>query len=325
MLSETPKTERVVLPVDLTQAQRLVGVRYILLAPLHDLRLTRVIVEEAGAAPLAHVSALSGSREEEIELTALRARLREGVRLELANVRDRPFQLDMALLDKVEAAADRQAWEEIIQLIGGWPGPLSLLLRTPVGAALDAAEKARIGHGLGLLATAYRTTGRSAWAEELFRLGLQFVSDGTHGAELFAALGQTMVGDGRFGEAIGPLRRALALGASPRTVGVPLGRAFLRRGRAVAAVAALEAAREAGVADGDVYPLLRRARDVLGDRAGAWCARHPKWTSEAALKDVEPAVEDDGIDEIDDDDDAEVTSRVAEPSVAADGGTAKDR
>jgi len=314
MLSDPPTTERVTLPLDLAQAQRLVGVRYILLAPLHQLHLTKVVVEEAGEAPLAHVVALEDGGEEQVEISSLRSRLREGVRLELAGVRDRPFQLDMDLLDKVEDAADKDDWDEIIGLIGGWPGPLSLLLRTPTGAALDSAERARIGRGLGLLANAYRRTGRSAWAEELYRLGLQFVSDGADGADLFGALGEAMISERRFGEAIAPLRRALALGASAATVGPDLGRALLRRGRTISAMAVLEEARAAGADDDRVLPYVRRAADVLGDVAGSWRNMHESWATDDQLSKIIPA-----LDEDEEFDDSEVTGRMVDPASLDDG------
>ena len=314
MLSESPPAERGLLPLDLAGAQRLVGVRYILLAPLHQIQLTHLVVEEPGEAPLSHVLALVDGEEEEIEVTTLRSRLREGVRLELARVRDRPFQLDMDLLDKVEAAVEAEDWEEVIHLIGGWPGPLSLLLRTPTGAALDSGERARIGRGLGMLAEAYRATGRSAWAEELLRLGLQFVNDGVDGADLFARLGLSMVSETRFGEAIAPLRRALALGAPVSRVGPSLGRCFVRRRRCLAAVVVLEDALEAGCEPEQALPYLKRAIEALGEAARTWREAHAGWTQDEALASVEPALDEDeafGADE------SETTGRHRDPRATA--------
>ncbi len=310
IVSDLPPNDRITLPLDVAQAQRLIGIRYILLAPLHGISLKQVILETGGDTPLAHVLITDVSEvEEELEIEILRSRLREEVRRELATARDEPFQLDLSLIDAVEEAAACEDWEEVIRLIGNWPGPVSLLLRTPAGGALDGPRRARVGAGLRLLATAYYKSGRTAWAEELYRLGLQFVSEGPEGAALFRALGFSMVEEKRYGEAIGPLRRALALGASPAEIGPPLGVCFLRQGRTVAAIAVLEEARLAGAVQLATLSALRQAYMRLGDISNNWRALHDDWTTAADLEHV--IISEDLLDN--DLDADEITSEVHEP------------
>jgi hypothetical protein len=292
ILSEVPDPGPIVLPLDLAQAQRLVGVRYILLAPLHNLSLKAVVLEAAGRNPRAFVVVAplgSDAPGEEVDVLALRERINSEIQAELQAVRDQPFRLDLERVKDVEEAADKGEWEKVISMIGGWPGPLSLFLRTREGQSLDTANRARIGRALRLLASAYRAHGRSAWAEELYRLGLQFIAEGSEGANLFSDLGHAMMEEHRFGEAIGPLRRALKLGSPVDQIGPELGLAYLRQRRCVAAVAILEAARAAGCDAAKVLPGIRLSLAILGEAAEPWRALHEGWATDAEL-DAVPAL-----------------------------------
>lgn len=302
LLSDNPDTGPVVLPLDLAQAQRLVGVRYILLAPLHGLSLRSVVLEAAGRTPRAYVlMAKPGDDEadDEIDVGDLRDRLNAEVQAELESVRDQPFRLDLERVAEVEEAADEEDWEKIVNMIGGWPGPLSLFLRTREGQNLDTSNRARIGRALRLLACAYRALGRSAWAEELYRLGLQFIAEGSEGSELFRDLGAAMMEEHRFGEAIGPLRRALNLGASIADIGPNLGLAFLRQRRCVAAIAVLEQAREAGGDEDKILSSIRLAMAILGDDAEQWRKLHPDWATDDQLGEASELIEPKGDRSID--------------------------
>jgi tetratricopeptide (TPR) repeat protein len=100
----------------------------------------------------------------------------------------------------------------------------------------------QIAEGLVLLGSAFKERDRRTWAEELFRLGLVFVRDGAHAGGLFYHLGLLLSEEERYGEAIGHLRRALALGVEAKLIFPALGRAFLRRRKFVPAAALLEGA-----------------------------------------------------------------------------------
>jgi Flp pilus assembly protein TadD len=73
-----------------------------------------------------------------------------------------------------------------------------------------------------------------------------------------------MLGDGRAGEAIGPLRRAANLGAPGDKVWPLLAQALATRGRFIAAYAATLEARSAGASAEAVTPVLDSIRDALG-------------------------------------------------------------
>jgi len=305
ILTESPAAESVAPPLDLAQAQQLVGVRYILLAPLHGVSLKEVILEKPGRSPEASVVAVhtgaDNDQPEEISVAALREQLEAKVEDELEAARDHPFELDFDLVDAAEKAASAGEWEEVVELIGHWPGPLSMLSRMQMGANLDDEKRARIGVALTYLARAYRATGRSAWAEELYRLGLQFAGESPEGATLYQALGEAMIEEKRFGEAIGPLRRALALGGKMATVGPALGLAFVRCGRAVAATAVLEKALDEGATKEAVLPILGRAHASIGDAIAPWRELHPGWVNLAEAKKASAEVDngDNGEDGID--------------------------
>lgn len=294
ILSEAPEPESAALPLDLAQAQQLVGVRYILLAPLHQMSLREVILETPGRKPQARVVVEDHrALPEEVEVKELRRRLHEEVEAELESVKDEPFELDFGLVDAAEQAAESEDWEDVLKLIGHWPGPLSMLSRMQMGANLDDDKRSRIGAALAYLALAYRATGRSAWAEELYRLGLQFAGEGPQGAKLYQALGESMLQEKRFGESVGPFRRALALGAPMEVVGPGLGNALSRCGRLIAAVAVLEHSLKEGAAKVDVLPILKRVYSSLADSAARLRELHDDWTSEDELSEAED--EDEGV------------------------------
>jgi tetratricopeptide (TPR) repeat protein len=124
-----------------------------------------------------------------------------------------------------------------------------------------------IAKGLGLLGSACVHLGEIERAEEIYRLGVQYGQEGPVSAEIFTQFGEALLMDGRPGEAIGLLRRALALGADPKRVQPRLARAFRLRHRFVAARACLLAALDAGVDVVDVWDDIRPVREALGDAA----------------------------------------------------------
>ena len=73
-------------------------------------------------------------------------------------------------------------------------------------------------------------------AEEVLRLGVQWVQDGNVAGQLFAQLGEVAARQSQHGQAIGLLRRALSLGCPRGQVLPALAECFLARGRAVAAL-----------------------------------------------------------------------------------------
>ena len=138
---------------------------------------------------------------------------------------------------------------------------------------LTSDARALIAKGLGLLGSACVHLGEVEQAEEVFRIGIQYAQEGVAAADLFRRLGEALLQNERPGEAIGPLRRALAFGGSAAEVMPPLARAFLKRKKWVAAYACLRDAMEAGVGERDIADELRQIEQMLGVPLTAWKAK----------------------------------------------------
>src|SRR5215472_3859993 len=219
---------------DIEAIQLFIGVRYLLLAPLYGYSLRTLVLEGKDARKVEVVVSHDGD-EERYELPAFRLRIRAHVREELeraaAGTRS---AIDLSKVAEAEAASERSEWTKVVQLLGAWPAPLAIFLRTPEGQMLAADARTLIAKGLGLLGTACVQLGEVEQAEEVFRIGIQYAQEGVAAADLFRRLGEALLQSERPGEAIAPLRRALAFGGSPREVMPPLARAFLKRKKWVA-------------------------------------------------------------------------------------------
>jgi hypothetical protein len=249
-------------PPGVEALQRFIGLRHILLAPVFDIRLESLHV---GGDEPPSVSFTHDGEAHEALLEELRETIREAVRQEAAeHASAGPFSLDLELAPKAQEAADAERWSEVVDLLGQWPGPLSVLLRTAQGQSLDAEVRTLIARSLGLLGTAHVRQGNPEWGEEIMRLAIQWGRDAPVSGELFRRLGDAHVERGRFGEAIGLLRRSLTLGAAPSEVLPLLARCFVERGRFVAAMACVEQGLAAGASEEAVATSRGRACERLG-------------------------------------------------------------
>jgi hypothetical protein len=252
--------------------QLYIGVRYLLLAPLYGYSLRQLSVAKDGA----HLSVLHSGVEERHELDAFRFRVRALVREELDRLASGSRgAIDLSKVAEAEAAALESDWPKIVQLLGSWPAPLAIFLRTPEGQALTSDARAIIAKGLGLLGSACVEVGELEQAEEVFRIGIQYALEGVSAADLFLRLGTALLQNRRPGEAIGPLRRALAFGGPAARVLPPLARAFRERKKWVASYACLRGALDAGVAEIELVEDLRAAEGELGMPLTAWKAIQP--------------------------------------------------
>jgi Flp pilus assembly protein TadD len=138
---------------------------------------------------------------------------------------------------------------------------------------LTPAVRTLIAKGLDLLGSACVHLGEIEQAEEVYRIGIQYAQDGAVAADLFRGLGQALLSNHRAGEAIGPLRRALAVGGPPQEVLPSLARAFLRRGRYVAAFSCFEDALASGVPEEDLAEDMREVEAMLGPALATWKAK----------------------------------------------------
>jgi tetratricopeptide (TPR) repeat protein len=252
--------------------QLYIGVRYLLLAPLYGYSLRKLLL--GGRADGPEVVVLHDGVEETHDLDAFRFRMRAIVREELERVATGARNaIDLSKVTEAETASLRGEWGKVVQLLGGWPAPLAIFLRTPEGQLLTADARGLIAKGLGLLGSACVHMGEVEQAEEVFRIGIQYAQEGNAAAELFRRLGEALLQSDRAGEAIGPLRRSLAFGGTPAEVMPPLARAFLKRKKFVAAYACLRDALEAGVSERELAEELRIIESALGVALTAWKAR----------------------------------------------------
>jgi hypothetical protein len=250
--------------------QLYIGVRYLLLAPLYGYSLRNLQIDDDGA----QLVVLHDGVEETHDLDAFRFRIRALVREELERVASGSRSaIDLSKVTEAEAAALRKEWTKVVQLLGSWPAPLAIFLRTPEGQLLTPDARALIAKGLGLLGSACVHLGEVEQAEEVFRIGIQYAQEGVAAADLFRRLGEALLQNDRPGEAIGPLRRALAFGGAPADVMPPLARSFLRRRKWVAAYACLRDALEAGVSERELADELRQVEGALGVALTGWKAK----------------------------------------------------
>lgn len=249
--------------------QLFIGVRYLLLSPLFGYSLQRLIFSKNGT----EIVVLRDGQEEVYDLDAFRTRVRLHVREELDRV-SAPARsaIDLSKVAEAEAAAIRKEWPKVIGLLGAWPAPLSIFLRTPEGQMLSPDARALISKGLGLLGSACVHLGEYEQAEEVFRIGIQYAQEGVAAADLFRRLGEALLMNDRAGEAVGPLRRALAFGGGPAEIMPMLATAYNKRGRHVAAYACLRDAIAAGVAERDVAEDMKKAETALGPALTSWMA-----------------------------------------------------
>jgi hypothetical protein len=239
-------------------------VRYLLLAPLYGYSLIELVVGGSGSG--SSLRLLHDGVEESHLLSTFRDRIRTHVRQELTRVSKAGGRgaIDLSHVKAAEEAAERGEHPRVVQLLGQWPGPLTIFLRTPEGQMLNAETRALIARGLGLLGSACVAIGDFPQGEEILRLAVQYAGDGSGASDIYARLGEALLSDQRAAESIGPLRRAANLGAPGDRVWPLLARAFAERGRSVAAFGAVLEARAAGVDEAVIREVLSAIEKKLG-------------------------------------------------------------
>lgn len=252
---------------DIEALQLHIGVRYLLLAPLFGYSLRKLAVD----GKTSRLVVLHDGIEETHDLLDFRMRVRSHIReeLERASAGTRSA-IDLTKVAEAETSAQKGDHTRVVHLLGSWPAPLAIFLRTPEGQMLAPDARALIAKGLGLLGSACILLGEQHQGEEVMRLAVQYAQDGAAAPDIFRRLGEGQLLNERAGEAIGPLRRAARLGAPPRLIWPLLARAFVLRRRYVAAFACIREARSAGVADSDMMEEIREIEANLGASLTAW-------------------------------------------------------
>jgi hypothetical protein len=254
---------------DIEAIQLFIGVRYLLLSPLYGYSLRRLALGDVPQLVVLHDGV-----EETHDLDSLRFRIRALVREELERLASGSRSaIDLSKVTEAEGAALRGDWARVVQLLGSWPAPLAIFLRTPEGQMLGADARTLIAKGLGLLGSACVALHELEQAEEVFRIGIQYAQEGVAAADLFRRLGEALLQGDRAGEAIAPLRRSLAFGGPAALVLPALARAFIKRKKWVAAYGCLREALATGVAERDVAEDLRAVEAALGVSLTAWKAK----------------------------------------------------
>lgn len=112
---------------------------------------------------------LHDGEEESFDLNAFRYRIRAHVREELERVATGARSaIDLSKVAEAEGFAQKGEWPKVIALLGSWPAPLAIFLRTPEGQMLTPDARSLIAKGLGLLGSACVQLGESEQAEEVF-------------------------------------------------------------------------------------------------------------------------------------------------------------
>jgi hypothetical protein len=253
---------------DIEALQMHVGVRYLLLAPLYGYSLRQLTLDGVQS----HIELLHDGVEESYLLGAFRARLRTHVREELDRVQRGGGRgaIDLSRVPEAEQAAASGDHVKVLELLGTWPAPLAIFLRTPEGQMLGADARATIARALGLLGSSCIALAETEKGEEVLRLAVQYAGDGAAAPGIYTRLGEAMIADGRPGEAISPLRRAANLGADGQVVWPALAKAFVARQRYLAALGALIEAREAGAAVPALAALEGSVEERLGPALAQW-------------------------------------------------------
>jgi tetratricopeptide (TPR) repeat protein len=253
-LSADPSSEEI---------RRFIGRRYLLLAPIFGLGLQAI---EVGGELEPMVQLQTGDSAETMTVLGLRDIIHNAIRSELARSRpSQAFSIDFKKVPAAEAANARGDYDQTVSLLGAWPGPLSMFLRTPQGQALPDAERSKLVRALCALGEAYFRKQQAEWAEDVLRLGIQFGQELTASAPLFALFGLARVQSGRHGEAIGLLRRSLSLGGNKLELLPALASCFVERARYVAAMACITDAIACGVDPASLHALRVRVQGALAN------------------------------------------------------------
>jgi hypothetical protein len=266
---------------DTETLQLYIGVRYLLLAPLYGYSLLEMHIRDG----VADLEVVHDGIAKSFELEAFRRQIRLHVRQELARASQATRgrgAIDLAAVDLAEQAAEAQDHRRVIELLGSWPAPLTIFLRTPEGQALNPTARRSITLALGLLGSACVSVGDGTQGEEVLRLAIQYAGDSEIAGDTYARLGAALQVGGRSGEAIGVLRRAGNLDAPPEKVWPLLSQALLARGYWLAAYAAVLEGKDRGIDDPSLLKVEQMVEEKLGPALAAFRNQLEKESAEKA-------------------------------------------
>lgn len=164
----------------------------------------------------------------------------------------------------------KRNFEEVATLLETWPAVLSTMLKSPAQKNLTAEQLEKIAEGCQLLSGAYLHTGQTAWAEEVIRLGIRYVSDTPHAWSLYLEMGLLLNVERRYGEAIGFLRRATVLSPESAEAWAALGKALRQRRRLIAAWFVLKEAQRLKAPGKKIRSDLRYVKEAFKKAKISW-------------------------------------------------------
>jgi uncharacterized protein HemY len=147
---------------------------------------------------------------------------------------------------------------------------------------LESDSRVLIAKAMVALGEAFVAQEQIETSDEVFRVASQFAQDTPYAPNVFLRLGSLYAEGGREGQAIGLLKRAIALGARQAEALPLLAHCFAARERFVPAMVCAEEALAAGAEAQSVEATQSAAREVLGKWWDAFRERVPATRPEAA-------------------------------------------
>lgn len=245
--------------------QNFLGARNVLLSAFFGIGL-----KSLQAGPPVRVRVRIGDKEEVLSVDDLDQRIDQAIEQAVEAAHSTAPTLDLDRIDKARGAAKAERWNEVLELLQGWPRLLSMLFHTPQGRSAPADHKQVFVEALQLLAKAHGSRDEPEPEQEALRSALRWCPDGPSAAELYAQLGRSLVSEQRPAEAIAPLRRARALGAAANRCLPWLALAYCGGGRYVAAAACLRQARALDMEPSACRAFEQAERLVEAELGEAW-------------------------------------------------------
>jgi hypothetical protein len=240
LLSDDPAPSPVPTPPSRDEVARLVGVRYLLLSPLYSVRPRKLyIIDQALGTDGYSVVFDHDGETREWSLERFREFLRDFVSEE--QVREPAAKGRFAAEDvrSAEKALSAGNPERALEYLRDWILFVRNYRLTGSVAQLVKEPDALFARGLLLTGRAYRLLDRKRLSEDLLRFSIQLLPSGATLPKFYYELAVIMMEEKRYGEAIGPLRHALALGLSHERVYPHLGEALMKSDRVVGAALVL--------------------------------------------------------------------------------------
>ncbi len=265
LLSNDPPPKPVMLPPGRDEVARLVGVRYLLLAPLYGVKLRKLYILDQSLGVGGYSIQFDHEGEtREWTLGRFREFLRDFVASEQIHepaARGRFAAEDVRAAEKALGAGNP---EKALESLRDWILFVRNYRLTGSIAQLVGEPDALFARGLLLTGRAYRLLDRNRLSEDLVRFSIQLLPSGKTSAKFYYELALVMLGEGRFSEAIGPLRHAEKLGLSQERIFPHLARAYLRCDRVVGAAMLYGELNREGLLDAEGTKLFEEARRRLG-------------------------------------------------------------